>query len=362
MSDSSLVTGNYHNYLIRFVLFICCLLLVCDLKLNLLNPHHHQHSVQTNTDVNSDEFMDGHNLCQLASIRTNRTCELRLGANPRVYDMFLFNDELNMLEIRMQELRDVVDFFVVVESRMTFTGKQKDLHFDKHKERFDFVSEKTIHVVLEELEGSSTWDRERYNRNAMFERGLSVQGKEGRAGDILLTSDIDEIPRSWVVESLKRCHGWEGSTVKLEMRFYYYSYLVRAREDWPVKMLTIIDNDGNYPRPYDLRTGKRDNIIFKDAGWHCSYCFADLAHFRNKISSFSHSEFDLPKYHTKDNIVKSIREGVSLLAHVPRDYFVRVHPEYIDLPRHVAENPARFHFLLNRTGPTAGLSDFQTDG
>ncbi len=34
-----------------------------------------------------------------------------------IYDTFMFNTELDMLEVRLMELYDIVDFFVIGESR-----------------------------------------------------------------------------------------------------------------------------------------------------------------------------------------------------------------------------------------------------
>jgi beta-1,4-mannosyl-glycoprotein beta-1,4-N-acetylglucosaminyltransferase len=39
-----------------------------------------------------------------------------------VFDAILFSNEMDMLEIRLRELYDVVDKFVIVESDHTFTG------------------------------------------------------------------------------------------------------------------------------------------------------------------------------------------------------------------------------------------------
>ena len=41
---------------------------------------------------------------------------------PRVYDAFLFFNELDLLEIRLKTLEDVVDQFVLVEGPETFRG------------------------------------------------------------------------------------------------------------------------------------------------------------------------------------------------------------------------------------------------
>lgn len=44
-----------------------------------------------------------------------------------IYDCFLYYDEDMLLDIRLNTLADVVDKFVIVESKHTFTGKAKRL-------------------------------------------------------------------------------------------------------------------------------------------------------------------------------------------------------------------------------------------
>lgn len=355
-------TGSIHKRFAYLAIVGClCSVLAVDLIFGVTTAH--QKPVIT-IGLSKSPLVNpastGKELCSLATQRTNHSCKPRLEPLPRVYDMFLFNDELDMLEIRLQELKNVVDFFVIVEARITFTAKSKPLHFHENEERFAFVSHKIIHVGLDGLIGATTWDREAYHRNAMFERGLSIPGKEGRPGDILLTSDIDEIPRRWVIDALRHCSGFEGHIIKFDLRFFYYSFLIRASDNWAVKTVTFIDSEGNYPKAFDLRNAEATEITFADAGWHCSYCFADLAHFRNKMRSFSHTELNLPDLLTRENIVQSIHAGIAFFSHVP-GYFTHIKFSAVDAPAHVTEHADRFHFLLDRTSPTAGLSDYWTD-
>ena len=53
----------------------------------------------------------------------------------KIYDCFLFFNELEILDIRLHELYDHVDKFVLVESLETFRGKQKPLYFTENRER-----------------------------------------------------------------------------------------------------------------------------------------------------------------------------------------------------------------------------------
>jgi hypothetical protein len=49
----------------------------------------------------------------------------------KIVDAVLFFNELDLLELRFEELYDKVDYFLVVESTKTFTGKPKRLFLTK---------------------------------------------------------------------------------------------------------------------------------------------------------------------------------------------------------------------------------------
>ncbi len=47
----------------------------------------------------------------------------------KIYDCFIFNNETDLLEIRLNILNDYVDHFVIIESSETFTGLKKKTIF-----------------------------------------------------------------------------------------------------------------------------------------------------------------------------------------------------------------------------------------
>lgn len=53
-----------------------------------------------------------------------------------VLDAILMSSELDLLEIRMNELDDVVDRFFILESNATFTGLPKETYFANNRDRF----------------------------------------------------------------------------------------------------------------------------------------------------------------------------------------------------------------------------------
>ena len=65
----------------------------------------------------------------------------------RVFDVFTFFNELDLLELRLEMLDPYVDQFVLIECVETFSGKQKPLHFMNNKERFSKYLHKIYHHV-----------------------------------------------------------------------------------------------------------------------------------------------------------------------------------------------------------------------
>ena len=89
-----------------------------------------------------------------------------------IYDCFTFFNELDMLEIRLNVLKDVVDRFVLVEATRTFTNHGKELVYQKNKYRFENFEDRIIHIVVDDFpEYKTPWHYESHQRNAIL-RGL----------------------------------------------------------------------------------------------------------------------------------------------------------------------------------------------
>ena len=71
-----------------------------------------------------------------------------------VYDCFLYFQEKDLLRIRLECLKDKVDYFVLTESTMTFSGKPKPLYFEENKHLFDDLTPSFFcsrHVVVRRI-------------------------------------------------------------------------------------------------------------------------------------------------------------------------------------------------------------------
>ena len=66
----------------------------------------------------------------------------------KVFDVFPFFNELDLLEIRLNVLDPYVDFFVLSEGTKDFQGSDKVLYYKENKDRFEKFNHKIIHNIV----------------------------------------------------------------------------------------------------------------------------------------------------------------------------------------------------------------------
>ena len=69
----------------------------------------------------------------------------------QVIDTFPFNKDFMTLEIRLNELWDTVDKFIIVESKYSHTGEVKPLYLKEYIHLFDKYKEKIILIWANNL-------------------------------------------------------------------------------------------------------------------------------------------------------------------------------------------------------------------
>ena len=155
----------------------------------------------------------------------------RLRGRVAVVDACLLFNELDLLELRFQELWDVVDAFVVVEATYSHAGAPKPLFFAEHATRFAPYRDKVAYHVLRTppiATPRTPADRvaiEHYQREAIG-AALAPLGLHGR--DVVLVSDVDEVPRATAVASLEA--RLAASRFAVFVMRHYHRYVNHA---WP---------------------------------------------------------------------------------------------------------------------------------
>ena len=124
----------------------------------------------------------------------------------KIFDCFMYFDEEMVLDVRLNTLNEFVDYFVIVESRFTHKGDRRNLKFN-HK-KFEKFKDKIIYIIheqepsrIEKINSNDTEDEKsrKYIFNAIYrendQRNLVKEGLvKARDNDIILISDVDEIP------------------------------------------------------------------------------------------------------------------------------------------------------------------------
>lgn len=202
-------------------------------------------------------------------------------------DAFIFNDELDLLELRLGQLDEVVDHFVLVESDRTFTGRPKPRYYLENVSRFSKWNHKIVRVGMQGLQ-TGPWEAERRHRDAVL---AGINGLNCNPNETLTFSDLDEIPNPEVIKAYTPNLGLRNLK---QLTFYYnFNHLMNYGErSWSRARIGTIA-DINQFKPDGFRGGPRDmDSTFpslEDGGWHCSY-FGSLARIRNKVNSFAHDD------------------------------------------------------------------------
>lgn len=299
-------------------------------------------------------------------------------SSPRnIYDLIMLSTELDMLEIRLHTMASSVDYFVILESPLTFTGLPKPLILQEHanRERFKQWEHQIIYKVVEDMPGhdatNRTWDREDWQRDAMLLQGVLGQAEKGgerdvKEGDILIVADVDEIVRPEALQILRECE--IPRRVTLRSAFYYYSFeFLHRGPEWAHPQATTYTGSSTI-LPSNLRNGDGGSALWRwwekaelwGAGWHCSSCFATVDELLRKMESFSHVQMNQEYYRDRGRIVEKVSKGEDLWDRKGEVYDKIVNNEDVPVVLRGEEGKRRFGYMLERQGANGGFTDVQS--
>ncbi len=231
------------------------------------------------------------------------------------------------MEIRLNELYQYVDKFVLVESTHSFSGKCKPLYYDQVKNSHVFApfQDKIIHIIFEMCPKPSRWDNEDDQRN-YIKAGLA----RAKPDDIIIVSDIDEIINPLVFPILKQIY----VPGRLEMKNYYYYFNCRSNNNWSFPAFCRFND---YRSARFLRNSDYHQVLISNAGWHFGYLMSP-ERIALKLETFSHSEYDTDFYKNINHIKSCMDSNSDLFGRDSVEYFI----ETLDAPKYVMDNIHRF--------------------
>ena len=282
--------------------------------------------------------------------------------NMKVFDCFSFYNEFDVLELRLEELWDTVDYFIILESSTTYVGKSKEYLFEKNKDRFSKYLEKIRHIKLDvpfeeqkkifPNEIDDHWTREKYQRYAAKEQLYDLQDD-----DIVIISDCDEIPRAEMIDMIKNDENNYNRYLLWIPQFQYKINYMKIQ--YPSRHGVIMVTRGRaFTNPQQEReysffwNRKPENTVEVDhGGWHFTY-FGNNEHCLNKIKNFAHTEQNRPDIVDEFNIDWMIRNkyGAEGGSHTERFEYVLVDDYF---PKHITDNIDKWSHMII---PTAGFT------
>jgi beta-1,4-mannosyl-glycoprotein beta-1,4-N-acetylglucosaminyltransferase len=235
----------------------------------------------------------------------------------KVYSSFNFFNELDMLELRLETMNPVVDYFVICESTKTHSGKPKPLYFRENKERYAKFSDKIIHYIIDDTP-QEYWDLDRMVKKDSIHASIIMNVKnmnwvpinemhfvrdgyekesqkrgiaQGNPNpdDITIVGDLDEIPRPDVLKNLLENFDKEKIYLLENMSCSFYTNLEKTNETWMGASVLTFERllEESIPSLRMFKTGEH----IKDAGWHFTY-MGGAEEIVKKLEAFSHQELN----------------------------------------------------------------------
>jgi len=272
-----------------------------------------------------------------------------------IVDAFLYFNEKELTELRIKYLNDLVDYFVVVEADITHQGKKKNWNFPEIlKGRLKKFSKKIqyhqLKIDTEKIKNEESWIIDNIkgddaHRIDNFQRNyIKTACKKFSNEDILVISDVDEIPSKQKLEFVLSCDFKKVAPIAFEQHLFHIDCNFLRLESWRGSIVTTMEICNAYS-PHELRRARNRISHFTDSGWSFS-SFGGPERIKEKFEAFAHTEYNKDNFKSIDHINNCRKTGADLFQKnirtkkIDKKFFPR------DLLKLMEENPA-FYFGLN---------------
>jgi beta-1,4-mannosyl-glycoprotein beta-1,4-N-acetylglucosaminyltransferase len=317
-------------------------------------------------------------------LNTKEFLEFRPASARRIIYAAPFNHEFAMLEAVLNDLYDLVDAFIIMESPYTAFGVRKPVRLlpKLYRGYLEKFHSKIMYLYLDHfpLQGRKKGHvADSYLRSYLGKRGMP-NIRNVADDDLFLVFDMDEIPSRDSLIFLK-AHNRYPEPFGFRFRWSAFGYFWKHRHysqvpaGCTVGMLRkVYHDDSNLVRDVHHGVTKNKNEEFLEyrqttlvhswfigevghfAGWHCSSCF-DLEGIRIKFMSAQNADWprwgSIPTKMELKNIKRMVKDGkwfdgsplnnraVSRMADPQKDPFYA--------PPYIMQNAEKFpHLMKNR--------------
>ena len=267
----------------------------------------------------------------------------------RVFDCFTFYNEFDILELRLEELWDTVDYFVISEANTTHQNNPKPFFLKDNWDKVKKYESKIRHVLIEDMPlNADTWVNERHQRRELRRALTDLQ-----PDDIVIVSDCDEIPRPAAIDAIKEdTNDYDRYVLAIPLNYFKLNFMMiqsvhkqnniavtrgRAFTD-PQAEREFTFHKGNLPSHY----ADENFCILEHGGWHFTY-FGHTEFAKNKLLNFAHAESrNLAETADVDYMIAN-KVGFLGFNFSERFEYVKVDDYF---PQTVLNNPARWASMI----------------
>ncbi|KAL5494773.1 hypothetical protein ACEPAI_235 [Sanghuangporus weigelae] len=254
--------------------------------------------------------------------------------------------EIDLLEIRLNELDNLVDKFFIVESNRTINGTPKGFYWgDKRwEERFLPFHTKIVYraVPAPRIDSLRSPSPEAWSARLRSEMNSLLRSRSSntRRPPAVLFSTPDEIPAAHTMRLLRDCKF--PSPLHLQMRKFLYSF------EWPsppvgwgwdswraqvhvwdvgTRLEALGPGEARLARTHTEYSRERvSELALADAGWHCTYCYKNLDDIIAKMQDDYGAEAASV---TPESLQEAICDGKDLVNNLPEAYTVRLSHHFL---------------------------------
>lgn len=263
----------------------------------------------------------------------------------KTIDVFSFNGELEILELRLNILNDYVDEFIICEGDETTAGNPKPRYFEEnkhlytkwlHKIKYHIFSPYTDPALslLADTSPGVPKDMHWWRREFIQKESMRYALTHLHDDDMVFIGDVDEIWNPLLQYPTERA--------ELNQTVFTYWLDNKSTEYWTGTSLMpcrdIKKDTLDNLRAYDKARESMKAPVILNAGWHFTNIGgADFV--KRKIQSYAHQEFNNPQF--LDQVDQHIANNQDYLG---RNFVLGV--DTTDWPEYLKNNREKYKHLL----------------
>ena len=271
----------------------------------------------------------------------------------KIFDCFVFNNEKDLLKIRLNILNKFVDYFIIIEAGETHSGIKKKFNFNIN--HYLSFKKKIIYKKIKAFpKNLNAWGRENFQRNY-----ISSLLHKANNEDFVLISDLDEIPN---LKNINFYNIKKKIIVFRQRLFFYKLNYCEQKSSW---LGTKACKKKFLKSPQwlrNLKTQKKysffriDKLFFSknyessfyevlNGGWHFSW-IGTKTFIKNKIMSSAHTELNNSKF-CNYNYINNCIKNLKPLNNIQKIKIIKIKKDSKKLPSFLIENYKKFKFFFD---------------